>query len=116
MDEMTPVIMATDAMLRSISPQSRTKVTPVATTASVATWARTLRRFTMFKKLSVVALKKTTRITSVANGARFLARRFTHSTTAVRGTPRFSVAAISFICRFFPCWIRVDARSGVLHE
>jgi hypothetical protein len=101
MDAMTPVIMATDAMLRSISPQSRTNVTPVATTASVATCARMLRKLTRFKKLSVVALKNTTKSTRVANGARFRARRLTQATRAGHGTARFSVAAISFICCLF---------------
>src|SRR6266540_1068343 len=120
-DAITPVIIATAAMLRSISPQSRTKVTPVATTANVATWARMLRRLTKFKKLSVVTLKKSTNRTRVANGAKFRARRRIQLATAGQGTARFSVAAISFTAACSSCWVKVDAedasfRSGVFHE
>lgn len=71
----TPVIVATAAMLRSISPHSSTKVTPVETTASVETWARIFRRLMTLRKLSVVRLKNTIKITSVMNGARSRARR-----------------------------------------
>src|SRR5205823_1294362 len=72
----------------------------------VATCARTLRRLTRFKKLSVVALKNTTSRTSVAKGARSRARAFTHAIPLAKGSSCFSAAAISFI----PCL------SCVLHQ
>src|ERR1044071_4584681 len=77
-----------------------------------------LRKLTRFKKLSVVALKNTTKSTRVANGARFRARRLTQAMRAAHGMPCFSVAAISFICcPFFLSSGDVGTPgSGALHE
>ena len=54
----TPVNVATEAMLRSISAQSSTKVTPVAATAIGAIWVTTFCRFCVVRKTSVTRLKK----------------------------------------------------------
>ncbi len=94
---MTPVIVATAAMLRSISPHSSTKVMPVETTASVETWARILRRLMMLRKLSVLRLKKITSTTRVINGARLRARRLAHPISAPAPAPGRSAVAVSLI-------------------
>src|SRR5260370_38779742 len=83
-DATTPVTIATAAMLRWIAAERSTKVTPVATTAKVATCIRMLRRLTTSRKASVVAPKNTTSATSVANGASLRAR-LAHTATTDRG-------------------------------
>ena len=71
----TPVKVATEAMLRSISAQSSTKVTPVAATAIGAIWVTTFCRFWAVRKTSVARLKKMNMLIRVTNGARSRALR-----------------------------------------
>ncbi len=71
----TPEKVATEAMLRSISAQRRTKVTPQAARATGPIWLTTFCRFRVVRKTSVTRLKKMNIAASVVSGATIRACR-----------------------------------------
>ncbi len=64
-----PVALATAATERSISPHRITKVSPTAMIPVTEIWVRMLARLSSVAKAELASVKKTTRQSSVANGA-----------------------------------------------